>query len=291
MVNFNDVQKLLSTSGQSSSGWYAAMDCEMVGTGPSGSQSTLARVSIVDWNGNAVLDAFVQLPQGVEVTDYRTKVSGITPQDLARENDKAFPLEDIRYAVQSILHNKILIGHGLENDLSALMISHPPDSTRDTACYIPYMRPHTPHTTSSKLGEEEHITQSGRKLEPRKLKDLVKERLGVCVQGSGKAHDSIEDARAALELYKKARPEWEALVSRTHRDELRKQSKRSIKARNKKMGGWPNQAVTPVLESRRQVLHTRPQMFVEEQREPDHDGWSNSHHTAYTAQSYYSYYH
>ena len=56
------------------------MDCEMVGVGASGQQHMLARVSLVNSHGNKIYDKFVA-PQE-QVTDYRTAVSGIRPDNL-----------------------------------------------------------------------------------------------------------------------------------------------------------------------------------------------------------------
>jgi RNA exonuclease 4 len=162
---------------------------------------------MVDWDGHVILDTFVKVP--VSVTDYRTHISGVTQQHL--ESDQAMDLEDVRYIVQKILHGRVLIGHGLDNDLSALMISHPAYDIRDTACYIPYMQVSATETSIA-----------GRKLSPRKLKDLVKDFLGWSIQEIGTAHSSVEDALATLALYKKARPEWEAYISRKLREERRK---------------------------------------------------------------------
>lgn len=53
----------------------------MVGVGPNGSESSLARVSLVNYHGAVILDEFVR--QRERVTDYRTFVSGIRPLDLA----------------------------------------------------------------------------------------------------------------------------------------------------------------------------------------------------------------
>lgn len=64
-------------------GKYLAIDCEMVGVGPEGSISTLARVSITNFHGKTVMDEFIMPLE--KITDYRTHVSGITPQ-LLREN-------------------------------------------------------------------------------------------------------------------------------------------------------------------------------------------------------------
>ena len=60
------------------------MDCEMVGVGYGGTDSVLARVSIVNCHGHCVYDKFVKPRE--KVTDYRTHVSGIRPKDLENGN-------------------------------------------------------------------------------------------------------------------------------------------------------------------------------------------------------------
>ena len=52
----------------------------MVGVGIEGSESSLARVSIVNYSGAVILDVFVR--QREKVVDYRTKWSGIRNSDL-----------------------------------------------------------------------------------------------------------------------------------------------------------------------------------------------------------------
>lgn len=61
-------------------GPYIALDCEMVGVGPMGSESTLARVSVVNYFGAVLLDEFVQ--QKERVTDWRTQWSGVRAKDM-----------------------------------------------------------------------------------------------------------------------------------------------------------------------------------------------------------------
>nr|XP_039336035.1 interferon-stimulated gene 20 kDa protein isoform X2 [Saimiri boliviensis boliviensis] len=56
-----------------------AMDCEMVGLGPL-RESGLARCSLVNVYGAVLYDKFIR-PEG-EITDYRTRVSGVTPQHM-----------------------------------------------------------------------------------------------------------------------------------------------------------------------------------------------------------------
>ena len=52
----------------------------MVGTGPDGSYSMLARACIVNHHGHTLYDSFVA-PMD-KITDYRTNVSGVSPKDL-----------------------------------------------------------------------------------------------------------------------------------------------------------------------------------------------------------------
>lgn len=58
-----------------------AMDCEMVGTGPGGRTSALARCSIVTYEGDVVYDQYVR-PEA-PIVDYRTRWSGIRPRHMA----------------------------------------------------------------------------------------------------------------------------------------------------------------------------------------------------------------
>lgn len=211
----------------------------MVGVGPGGSRSTLARVCIVDWDGAVIIDTFVKATE--PVTDFRTFVSGVRESDLLSED--AMDAEECRALVKSILQDKILIGHALENDLDALRISHPCERTRDTAKYAPYMvfslssvspskgRSRTcrscPSSSESDCSSSVSCTLSSSSssstfepvtplakmsFRPRKLKQLARERLGLNIQIEGKEHSPVEDARCALGLYKLARTDWERVM-------------------------------------------------------------------------------
>ena len=171
---------------------FVALDCEMVGVGPGGYESSCAKVTIVDWNGQTLLDAYIQQTQ--EVTDYRTFVSGITPQIL---KNATMTLEGCRIQVIKILQtHPILVGHALKNDLEVLGITHPWWLIRDTALYEPFMRLH-------------HRGM----LCPRKLKELCTEKLSRNIQVQGQPHSPYEDAIAALDLYKSVQVPWESLVN------------------------------------------------------------------------------
>mmetsp|Transcript_39510 Transcript_39510/g.58050 ORF Transcript_39510/g.58050 Transcript_39510/m.58050 type:complete len:382 (+) Transcript_39510:107-1252(+) len=192
------LKNILGRISWESIGPYIALDCEMVGIGLNGSQSALARVSMVNWEGAIILDTFVKVK--VPVTDFRTFVSGVTAQDI--ESEDAVDFDVCRHLVQTILNGRVLIGHALVNDLSALMINHPWYYTRDTATYTPFMQ--------LRMSRESNL---GHEMKARKLRDLAWDKLGICIQQMGNAHSSVEDAIVALELYKLARNEWETLVS------------------------------------------------------------------------------
>lgn len=69
------------TSPSVEAGKYIAIDCEIVGVGPTPDiDSALARVSVVNYHGQQLYGSFV-LPKET-ATDYHTAVSGITPHLL-----------------------------------------------------------------------------------------------------------------------------------------------------------------------------------------------------------------
>lgn len=57
-----------------------AIDCEMVGTGPKGHVSSLARCSIVNYHGDVLYDEYILPP--CHIVDYRTRWSGIRKQHM-----------------------------------------------------------------------------------------------------------------------------------------------------------------------------------------------------------------
>ena len=164
----------LSTTAEA--GKYIAIDCEMVGVGPNpDDESALARVSIVNFHGHQLYDSFV-LPKEA-VTDYRTKVSGITPQLL----QGARSLEVVQADVAKLLDGKILIGHSVRKDLNVMLLGHPHRDLRDTSRYPAFRKLAAGRTPG--------------------LKKLAKLLLGIDIQGG--EHSSIEDARAAMLLFRK----------------------------------------------------------------------------------------
>ncbi|XP_053622732.1 uncharacterized protein LOC128682176 [Plodia interpunctella] len=164
---------------------FLAIDCEMVGVGYEGGDHMLARVSIVNKFGDCVYDKFVKARE--EVVDYRTDVSGVRKEDLINGED----FSTVQKEVAEIIRGRVLVGHSLKNDLSVLFLSHPKRNVRDTSRYKPF-RKVTKGSTPS-------------------LKRLAKEILGIEIQHG--EHSSVEDARAAMQLYNTVAKNWEAMMS------------------------------------------------------------------------------
>ncbi|KAH3687875.1 hypothetical protein WICPIJ_001168 [Wickerhamomyces pijperi] len=147
-----------------------AMDCEMC---QSANGKVLTRVSLINFNGEKVLDELVQPDE--PITDYLTAYSGITEEML---QGVTTTLADIQEKILAIISkDDILIGHSLENDLNVLQIRHP--RVIDTA--LVFEHPRGPPFKSS-------------------LKYLTKQYLNRVIQEG--SHDSIIDSLSCLDLVK-----------------------------------------------------------------------------------------
>lgn len=158
-----------------------AMDCEMVGVGD-GTDSIIARVSIVNRHGDCVYDKYVRPRE--RVVDYRTAISGIRPYQL--QNGEDFNV--VQTEVANILKGRVLIGHALKNDLAVLYLSHPRRHQRDTSRFKAFRQISHGNTPS--------------------LKKLAHELLGKEIQTG--EHSSVEDARTTMQLYMLYRNVWES---------------------------------------------------------------------------------
>ncbi|KAL1726007.1 ribonuclease H-like domain-containing protein [Schizophyllum commune] len=185
--------KTALTDAHKQPGKYLAMDCEMVGVGPEGTESSLARVSLVNFYGAVLLDVFVR--QRERVTDYRTHVSGVREKDMLG----ARPFEEVQKQVAELLRDKILVGHAVHNDLQALLLSHPRAQTRDTQFFAGKL----------KLVRSSRIA----------LRALVQQELGMAIQAG--EHSSVTDARATMAVFRVHRREWEAWAAAQARKRAR----------------------------------------------------------------------
>ncbi|XP_029412472.1 interferon-stimulated 20 kDa exonuclease-like 2 [Nannospalax galili] len=167
-------------------GKMVAIDCEMVGTGPKGRVSSLARCSVVNYNGDVLYDEYILPP--CYIVDYRTRWSGIRKSHMVN----ATPFKIARGQILRILSGKIVVGHAIHNDFKALQYFHPKSLTRDTS-QIPLL--------NRKASCPENVTMS--------LKHLTKKLLDRDIQAGKSGHSSVEDAQATMELYKLVEVEWE----------------------------------------------------------------------------------
>ncbi|KAI6369278.1 hypothetical protein MCOR25_004459 [Pyricularia grisea] len=164
-------------------GKYVGIDCEMVGIGPGGHESILARVSVVDFHGNQVYDSLVRPRPGVIVTDWRTHVSGVSARDMRFARD----FDEVHAQVAELLRGRIVVGHDIKHDLAVLELGHPPRDIRDTAKFSGFRK-------------------YGNGPKPA-MRILAKEILGLEIQDG--QHSSVEDARVAMLLFRRHKPQFD----------------------------------------------------------------------------------
>jgi len=155
------------------------VDCEMCETETD--RRALVGVSVVDENGVVLLKTLVRPPG--KIVDLKTDITGLKLKDF---KGVKVTLEDVQVRLKQIVRpNTVLVGHGLEHDLKALKFDHSP--IIDTAFLFSYKN--LPRSTPG-------------------LADLCKRLLPSFPemrQNARGTHDSVEDAKMALELAK-----WES---------------------------------------------------------------------------------
>ncbi|KAL0088519.1 hypothetical protein F4703DRAFT_1515153 [Phycomyces blakesleeanus] len=152
-----------------------AVDCEMVLTT---SGSALARVTLIDEGGIVLLDEIVKPDE--PVVDYLTQYSGITP-DIMESTTCSFTRAQ-KHIRKIVDHDVLLIGHSLDNDLKAMKLVHP--YCADTSLLFDHYRgpPYRPG-----------LKMLARTFLKRGIQEQNENTIG---------HDSAEDARATLDLFK-----------------------------------------------------------------------------------------
>ncbi|CAM9165920.1 unnamed protein product [Phaeothamnion confervicola] len=174
---------------------FVTLELEQVRLRPDGSRAVLrparqapARVSVVDGRPNAagpsgagsiIIDDYVV--QTEPIVDYLTRFSGITPEDLepATSRHNLSTLRAVYLKLRCLLDRGcIMVGHGLSKDFRIINLTVPPEQVIDTV--------------------ELWSLPGQRKASLRFLAHFL---LDADIQVE--THDSVEDARIALALYKR----------------------------------------------------------------------------------------
>ncbi|KAI1793820.1 hypothetical protein LXA43DRAFT_1119982 [Ganoderma leucocontextum] len=185
---------------------YLGLSATSVGCGPGGGTPMIARVALVDYRGQVVFSAYV-LPTN-PVTDYRTSSTGIRPEDLqpgewSRLTWSALPWKEVQQRIAQLIRDKIIVGHTLWQDLSVLGIRHAAVATRDVALYQPFR---------NALRSTNHVIGL-----PTLMWQLMRRRVQethVCPSELKVFVRQLENARAALDLYRSHSDEWEATIAK-----------------------------------------------------------------------------
>ncbi|KAJ7244719.1 hypothetical protein B0H12DRAFT_797942 [Mycena haematopus] len=167
-----------------------ALSTVCVGVGPGGTTSMLARIVVVNFHGEPLLDKFV-LPT-MQVVDYREATTGIKSWQLFSK--EAMPFNVLQQYMANLMRGKIIVGHGIWNDLSVLGIPHPAVATRDVALYQPFRN--ALRSPQQVVGLQTLCWQFMRRR---------------CQEG---LIDPSENARAAMDLYRSHSKEWEATIAK-----------------------------------------------------------------------------
>ncbi|KAG9007723.1 hypothetical protein FRB94_014051 [Tulasnella sp. JGI-2019a] len=166
---------------------YMAFSTQCVGSGPQGRIPLLARCTVVDYRGQVVYDYYVQ--PIAPVTNYFTATTGLT----ASLPDGALTLAQAQADITQQLLNKIVVGHELHNSLSSVGVPHRTIDTRDVGLYLPFR---------AALGYQDTVP----------LPVLCSQLMRRTIQYNG-VFDPIEDARAAMDLFRTHEDTWEASIA------------------------------------------------------------------------------
>ncbi len=171
-----------------------AIDCEMVGVRP-GDTSALAHVAICDFNGNEIYNRYVIPKGGIEsITNYRTPYSGIvkdvTLVPFIGKPENSF--EVVQQEVHDILNGRIIVGHGLDSDFTVLDYAPLPFFVWDSTKIPKYLRTAADPPEGKAFRLKNLASKIGNSIQ----------RNEVNAAGRPRGHSPLEDARAAMNLFR-----------------------------------------------------------------------------------------
>ena len=146
--------------------------------------------AVVDDNGEVLYDEYICPP--MEVEDYM----GYSNPCFQKEIENGVPFDEAREAILGILNGKLVVVHHFHHDFDALQIYFDitKERVRDTSTN------HTLRRMANESVDKQYVS----------LKVLAKNILRKDIHGRNKKpHDPIEDARIAMELYRKIEKEFE----------------------------------------------------------------------------------
>lgn len=150
-----------------------AVDCEMCRTTEG---LELTRISILNWDAEVVYDTLVKPTN--PITDYVTQYSGMTAALL---DPITTTLADVQAYLLTIFNSDtILLGQSLNSDLTAMRLAHP--YIIDTSLIYHHTRG-PPYKPSLKWLTHKHLRRE-------------------IQNGGAQGHNSVEDAKACLDLLK-----------------------------------------------------------------------------------------
>jgi hypothetical protein len=235
-------------------------------------QKAVARVTVMNWENEYVLDSFVAIP--VPVSDFYD--TGIRPeyvQTRASESPNNTSADEsrgeansvadttdgsscsfaaVRAKVERILRGKILIGYELEEGLKALGLSHPNTDTRDCSVYF------CNNEANMKTGENLNPLSSAPSLEELSKKELnrpfnsAKATISkdnpnnsdgiLLTKDSSISQRPVQNCVTAMDLYKTRRNEWETALISQARDRERQQQNYLLKISQQRQQAQQQQA-------------------------------------------------
>jgi len=159
-----------------------AIDCEMVMV--EGNRHEVARISIVNYHNHVLFDEFIK-PKG-KITNYLTWVSGITYKKICNKET----IDYHKAKLLKILQGRKIVGHTLRSDFQALHELELFVADKDVR----------------DISKCRFLNPDGKVMS---LKRMTEHFLSLDIQPENQSHDSVEDARAAMALFRKFESKWE----------------------------------------------------------------------------------